>query len=54
MEVKIIGASAVPLAMIFPPRATTSIETEGASPALALITVPGSMVSVTPEGTVTC
>ena len=48
---KIIGSVAVPSAMILPPRAMISAEDKELIPALALITVPASMVSVAPSST---
>ena len=52
-DVKIIGASAVPLANNLPPRAIKSAVAFGPEPACPLMIVPASMVNSTPDSTVT-
>ena len=46
-----MGASAVPSAKILPPRATTRALASAPWPGLPLMTVPGSMVRVSPSST---
>ena len=52
IEVKIIGAFAVPTACNLPPRATNNAVADAPEPASPLIIQPGSIVNVTPFTTV--